>query len=62
MTDYDDLFAETAPEHRLFADKSALDPLQDPDAVVAREDQQRRLATLLNGIKSKLLVMRFLHS
>ena len=62
MTDYDELFAETAPEHRIFADKSALNPLQDPDAVVAREDQQRRLATLLNGIESKLLVMRFLHS
>ena len=55
MTDYDDLFAETAPEHRIFADKSALDPLQDPDAVVAREDQQRRLATLLNGIESGYL-------
>lgn len=55
MTDYDDLFAETAPEHRIFADKSALDPLQDPDAVVAREDQQRRLATLLNGVNSDYL-------
>jgi orc1/cdc6 family replication initiation protein len=55
MTDYDELFAETAPEYRIFANKSTLNPLQDPDAVVAREDQQRRLATLLNGIESDYL-------
>ena len=72
MTNYDELFADTAPEHRIFADKSALDPLQDPEEVVARDEQQRRLATLLNGIESgylpatvsiyQLLVIRFLYS
>jgi cell division control protein 6 len=55
MTDYDALFAETAPDNRIFADKSALDPLQDPEDVVARTDQQRRLATLLNGIEAGYL-------
>lgn len=55
MTDYDELFAETAPEHRIFADKSALDPLQTPETVVARDTQQRRLASLLNGIESGYL-------
>ena len=55
MTDYDALFAETASNNRIFADKSALDPLQDPENVVARTAQQRRLATLLNGIESGYL-------
>lgn len=55
MTDYDTLFAETASNNRIFADKSALDPLQDPKDVVARTAQQRRLATLLNGIDSGYL-------
>ena len=36
MTDYDDLFDATAPNDSVFADKSALDPLAEPDDVVAR--------------------------
>jgi orc1/cdc6 family replication initiation protein len=55
MTDYDELFAETALDQGLFADKSALDPLQAPEEVIARDDQQRRLASLLNGIASNYL-------
>ncbi|MEF8825333.1 MAG: AAA family ATPase [Halapricum sp.] len=50
MTDYDDLFAETAPEDSVFAAKAALDPLADPDAIRGREAQQRQLATILNGL------------
>ena len=50
MTDYDSLFEATAPDNRIFADKSALDPLADPDKIVARDEQEHRLATLLNGI------------
>ena len=50
MTDYDSLFEATAPDNRIFADKSALDPLADPDEIVARDEQEHRLATLLNGI------------
>ena len=37
MTDYDDLFAETAPEASVFAEKRALDPLAEPDEIVARD-------------------------
>ena len=55
MTDYDDLFAETAPDQAIFADKSALDPLQESDEVVARDDQQRTLAALLNGLEAGYL-------
>lgn len=50
MSKYDDLFDETRPDGRIFADKSALDPLADPDEIIARDDQERRLATLLNGV------------
>ncbi|WP_256686109.1 Cdc6/Cdc18 family protein [Halococcus qingdaonensis] len=50
MTDYDDLFDDTAPDDSVFTDKGALDPLGDPEEIVAREDQQRELATLLNGV------------
>ena len=48
MTDYDELFDQTAPEESVFADKSAFDPLAEPEEIVAREDQQTRLARLLN--------------
>jgi cell division control protein 6 len=50
MTDYDDLFDATAPDDSVFADKGTLDPLRDPEETVARKDQQRELATLLNGV------------
>ena len=55
MTDYDELFAETAPDQDIFADKSALDPLQEPERVVARDDQQRELAALLNSLTAGYL-------
>ncbi|MDZ7746848.1 MAG: AAA family ATPase [Halobacteriales archaeon] len=50
MTNYDDLFAETAPDGRIFADKQALDPLQSPDTIRGREDQERQIAGILNGV------------
>lgn len=50
MTDYDDLFARTAATNSLFTDKSTLDPLAEPEEVVAREAQQERLAQLLSGV------------
>lgn len=50
MSKYDDLFDDTAPDDSVFTDKGALDPLADPDEIVARERQERELATLLNGI------------
>ncbi|WP_311172612.1 Cdc6/Cdc18 family protein [Halobellus ordinarius] len=50
MTDYDDLFAETAASESLFPDKRALDPLREPEEIIAREPQQRQLARLLNGV------------
>jgi orc1/cdc6 family replication initiation protein len=50
MTNYDDLFTETAASDTLFADKRALDPLREPAEIVAREPQQRQLARLLNSV------------
>lgn len=50
MNKYNALFEKTAPTESVFADKSALDPLTEPDIVVAREDQERKLATMLNGV------------
>ena len=50
MSKYDDLFDDTAPDDSVFADKGALDPLAEPDEIVARESQERELATLLNGV------------
>nr|WP_306438861.1 hypothetical protein [Natronococcus pandeyae] len=50
MNKYDDLFDETAPDDSLFADKGALDPLADPDEIVARDAQEREPATMLNGV------------
>ncbi|MFA1610776.1 Cdc6/Cdc18 family protein [Halobellus rubicundus] len=50
MTDYDDLFAETAASDSLFVDKRALDPLREPDEIVARSEQQQQVARLLNGV------------
>ncbi|KAB7514654.1 AAA family ATPase [Halosegnis rubeus] len=50
MTDYDDLFAETAPDESVFADKQALDPLQPPETIRGRDEHQRQLASMLNGV------------
>jgi archaeal cell division control protein 6 len=50
MGKYDDLFDETAPAESVFADKGALDPLTEPDEITARDEQERQLATILNGI------------
>nr|WP_241430219.1 AAA family ATPase [Halococcus salifodinae] len=50
MNKYDDLFDDTAPDDSVFTDKGALDPLSEPDEIVAREPQERELATLLNGV------------
>jgi archaeal cell division control protein 6 len=50
MSTYDDLFAETAPDESLFVDKGALDPLAEPTEIVARDVQERELATILNGV------------
>lgn len=50
MSKYDDLFAKTAPTESVFADKSARDPLAEPDEIIAREEQERTLARILNGV------------
>ncbi|SIR76476.1 orc1/cdc6 family replication initiation protein [Haladaptatus litoreus] len=50
MTRYDDLFDETTPTDSVFADKGALDPLAKPDKIIARDEQERQLATILNGV------------
>lgn len=55
MTDYEALFAETAATDSLFTDKRALDPLEDPDEIVAQKPQQRELARLLNGVREGYL-------
>lgn len=55
MTGYDDLFAETAPDDNVFADKRALDPLREPEEIVARDAQQRGLARILNGVHDEYL-------
>jgi len=50
MGKYDDLFAETTPEDSVFADKGALDPFADPEEIVTREEQERALARMVNGV------------
>lgn len=50
MSTDDDRFAATAPDDSVFADKSALDPLAEPDESHARETQERELATILTGV------------
>lgn len=52
---YDALFDETAPDDSVFSDKSALDPLAEPDEIVARDAQEQQLARLLNGIHESYL-------
>ena len=39
MSKYDDLFNETALGDSVFADKSALDPLAEPDEIIAHDEQ-----------------------
>ena len=55
MSRYDDLFEETAPDDSVFANKRALDPLTEPAEIVARTDQERQLATILNGVQDGYL-------
>ena len=55
MSRYDDLFDELAMNESVFADKSALDPLAEPDEIVPRIDQERALATILTGIEEGYL-------
>ncbi|WP_255196519.1 Cdc6/Cdc18 family protein [Halorarius litoreus] len=50
MSKYDDLFDETRAATSVFADKRALDPLAAAQEIVARDAQERRLATILNGV------------
>jgi len=50
MTDYDDLFDDVAAADSVFADKGALDPLADPDGVVARNDQEQALVNVRSGV------------
>ena len=50
MSKYDDLFDETAPANSVFIDKGVLDPLAEPEEIVARDEQECELATILNGI------------
>ncbi|MCU4926466.1 AAA family ATPase [Halobacteria archaeon AArc-dxtr1] len=55
MDRYDELFDETAPEGGIFREKGALDPLAAPTEVIAREAQERELATVLNGVEEGYL-------
>ena len=50
MTDYDDLFNDVAATDSVFVDKGALDPLADPDEVIARTEEERTLASILAGV------------
>ncbi len=50
MGKYDDLFENAAADDSVFADKGALDPLAEPDEVVARADQESELAAILSGV------------
>ena len=50
MSKYDDLFDDTTPTDSVFADKGALDPLAKPDKIIARDEEERQLATILNGV------------
>ena len=58
MSKYDDLFDNTAPDESVFADKSALDPLAPPAEIIARDDQEQQLATILNGVHEGSLLTR----
>lgn len=51
MSRYDDLFDQTATSDSVFADKSALDPLTPPDEPVGRFEQERTLASILQGVE-----------
>ena len=55
MSKYDDLFESTAPTDSVFTDKGALDPLAAPDEIIARDTQERRIATILNGVQDGYL-------
>ncbi|WP_336361918.1 Cdc6/Cdc18 family protein [Halalkalicoccus salilacus] len=50
MTRYDDLFDEATAGDSVFADKSALDPLAEPEEVVPRTEQEQQVARILAGV------------
>lgn len=50
MNRYDDLFDGTIHTDSVFANKDALNPLADPDEIIARDEQEHRLLTILNGL------------
>jgi archaeal cell division control protein 6 len=50
MSRYDDLFDELAADESVFADKSVLDPLTEPNEIVPQTDQERALASILTGV------------
>jgi archaeal cell division control protein 6 len=50
MSRYDDLFDELAADESVFADKSVLDPLTEPNEIVPRTDQERALASILTSV------------
>ena len=55
MTKYDDLFDQTAPEGSVFTDKGLLNPLTEPKEIIARDEQEREFATILNGVHDRYL-------
>lgn len=50
MSRYDDLFADLVENDSVFADKSELDPLAEPEEIIPRTEQERALATILTGV------------
>ena len=50
MSTYDDLFDDVAPTESVFADKGALDSLEEFDEIAAREEQEEDLARILSGV------------
>jgi len=58
MKDYDDLFNATAPDDSVFADKSALDSLTEPEEVV---DRARLSILLVQEIVYELHTMLLYH-
>lgn len=50
MSRYDELFDDLAAHDSVFTDKSALDPLAEPEEIVLRTDQVRTLAMILTGV------------
>ncbi|MFC6905870.1 Cdc6/Cdc18 family protein [Halalkalicoccus tibetensis] len=55
MSKYDDLFTAAANEDSVFIDKGALDPLTEPDEIIARDPKEAELASILNGVNEGYL-------